>query len=237
MDLIEIRKQIVSITGRYDLMNDDYTDNGIDFYINAGQNTLDRSGICADNEISLSIPLSVNEYSVSFNRRIISVYEVWINDNLTLTKLDRITFSELKEYYNEVISTITPNTPLYYTLANIRTLEVASRDLIGTFLNLAQTTPGTDYRGLILSPVADKSYTVEVFGKFHNTVLSQNAQENYWTVNAPELLIKSSMFQLYKLTGRSRDANDIYDAIKEELSEIDKSIVDEDIYGITELEG
>jgi hypothetical protein len=236
MNLIEIRKQLASITGRYDLMNDDFTDNGIDFYINAGQNLLDKRGICVDNEIGLYIPLVANDYSVSLNRKIVSIQEVWINDNETRSKLDKVTLPELKEYYSDVISDITPGRPIYYTLANIRALEAADRDDIGTFLNL-EFIAGTDYRGLILGPPSDGDYTLEIFGKFYNTILSANNQENYWTVNNPEVLIKASMYQLYKMTGRSRDADDIANALNIELSDIDKSIVEEDIYGITELEG
>ena len=42
MEYYLLRKKFCELSGRYDLINADLTDNGADFYINAGQSHLDR---------------------------------------------------------------------------------------------------------------------------------------------------------------------------------------------------
>ena len=42
MNLLQIRQQLRAVSGRFDLINADDSDNGANFYINAGQKYLDR---------------------------------------------------------------------------------------------------------------------------------------------------------------------------------------------------
>ena len=44
MNLLQIRTKFRDISGRFDLVNSDYSDNGADFYINEGRKFLDRLG-------------------------------------------------------------------------------------------------------------------------------------------------------------------------------------------------
>ena len=237
MNLIELRKQLVSITGRYDLMNEDFTNNGIDFYINSGQHMLDKLGIATDNHVSMAVEIASGDYSASFNSKCLSVFEVFVNDTIERTPLERVDYYAMKEYYANLVSTEEANRPEYYALASLRILEAASRDSLGAFLNLEFQVPSVDYRGLIFMPPADKDYVIEVSGKFYSLELSDNNQETYWTTYAPEILIKAAMYQLYKLTGRSRDADDIRSALNEEVADLDKMNVEEDVYITSEMGG
>ena len=42
MNLLQIRQKFRTLSGRHDLVESDGSDNGADFYINAGQRHLDR---------------------------------------------------------------------------------------------------------------------------------------------------------------------------------------------------
>ena len=153
MNLVEIRETVVKISGRYDLVVDttNWADNGMDFYINAGQNMLDRLGIIKENEIALAMTLAIGDYSVTFSQRCMSILEVWVSSTTDRSKLEKVKkLSDLKEYYPELVSEITTGTPLYYHPASVRALEAAERDDLGTFLNLALPDVDLDYRGIII---------------------------------------------------------------------------------------
>jgi len=42
MNLLQLRTKFRSLSGRFDLVNADFTDNGADFFINEGRKYLDR---------------------------------------------------------------------------------------------------------------------------------------------------------------------------------------------------
>ncbi len=243
MNLLEIRTQFVTLSGRYDMVVDttDYSNNGADFYINLGQSMLDKMGISSENLTTLSIPIDAGDYSINFGRRCMSVNEVWANNGEERVKLEKVSFLQLKEEYYNLVSEITSGAPLYYTLANIRTLESTDRDTLGEFLNLTipPITPLglADYRGAILAPPADESYVIDIYGNFLQAELIDDYQESYWTIYSPELLIKASLYQLYILTGRNTDAATMLAAINNESSIHDKNNVEEEIAGINCIEG
>jgi hypothetical protein len=80
MNLLELRTQFVKISGRYDLVVDttDWVDNGADFYINAGQNFLDRLRDTPKAQNTIFTALDAGEWYVTF-ARCRSIREVWIN--------------------------------------------------------------------------------------------------------------------------------------------------------------
>lgn len=54
MDLEDIRDKFIELSGRDDLANDDGTDNGADYFINAGQKFLDKRFGHAELSLELS---------------------------------------------------------------------------------------------------------------------------------------------------------------------------------------
>ena len=238
MNLVEIRETVVKISGRYDLVVDttDWADSGMDFYVNAGQNMLDRMGIIKENEIALAMTLAIGEYSATFSQRCMSILEVWVSSATDRSKLEKTKkLSDLKEYYPELVSEITTGTPLYYSPASVRALEAASRDDLGTFLNLALPDVDLDYRGIIIGPPTDEARIIEVFGKFYQDELTTDDQENYWTSLAPEILVKAALYQIYTFSGRLKEAETMKAAMGVETVHLDMIGVEEDIAEVDEM--
>lgn len=237
MNLFDIRKQLVKISGRYDLVIDDedFANNGADFYINAGSNFLDKLGIAREGITTLSIPIIAGAYSVDFGRRCLSVKEVWVTDAEARTQLYKSSLNTLKHCFSTTIASISPSRPMTYALASLDILNASMRDSIGVFLNLKMSS--TDYRGAIFAPVADTNYLIDVVGHFLQIELIEDDDENYWTLNAPEMLIKAALRQLYTLTGRTADAIAMQSALTTEAALQDKCNVEEEISDIDQMEG
>jgi hypothetical protein len=239
MNLLEIRTQAVKLSGRYDMVVDtvNYADNGMDFYVRAGQNMLDKMGILKDNDTSLFIELSAGDYSISFQPefRCMSIMEVWANNGSEKVKLEKVKLKDLKEYYSGIITDEETGTPLYYSPASIRALEAVDKDTLGNFLSLQFLDTNSDFKGIILAPPADENYIIEVYGKFAQSVLTNDDHENYWTLNCPGMLVKATLFQLYSLTGRNTDANKLLETLAVESAYLDMTGVEEDIAEVDDM--
>jgi len=82
MSLLEVRTQLIKITGRYDLVVDavDYADNGADFYINAGQLWLDRRETHKKSFSRVFETVSAGEWYLTF-QLCRAIKEVWISNS------------------------------------------------------------------------------------------------------------------------------------------------------------
>ena len=99
MEYHDLRQKFVEMSGRYDLVNATWEDNGADFFINAGQRFLDRVSTygkgAAKNVQSIAAGTIIVK---SANLR--AVNNVWAGNSTDgLVKLTRYSLSELKEYY------------------------------------------------------------------------------------------------------------------------------------------
>lgn len=231
MNLLDIRKQFVKLSGRYDLVVDttNFVDNGADFYINAGQNMLDRLSIIKENEIPLYLDLKQGEFSLVFPNRCLSILEVWVNNGEERTQLTKSDLRGLKATYSDLVSEIDQGPPLYYVPASIRMAEAADQNTLGEFLNISERLSDYDGRGIIIAPPVDEDYTVEIFGRFFQNELDDDEAESYWTLFAPEMLIKAALYQVYSLSGRSSDAKRIMETLTFETISLDMLGVEEDI--------
>lgn len=233
MTLVELRQKFVELSGRYDLVSSTVTwaDSGANFFINAGQNFLDRLIPIPETISSLFLPVAIGEYSVMFQQRCRMILEVWANNGEERTFLEKNTLKDLKEYYSGLVSEIDTGPPLYYALANLRALETTAKTSLGTFLNYTHAESDTkyNYRGIIVAPPVDEAYVLEVVGQFYQPTLTADAQYNYWTLETPELLLKAALYQLEVFYRNSEGAKDWYNAIMLEAAEIDKDGVEESI--------
>jgi hypothetical protein len=81
MTLLEVRKKLVELSGKYDLVIDtvDWVDNGANFYINAGQRWLDRK---LDDKYTVQrkfATVASGNVGVTFDW-CRTILQVWIND-------------------------------------------------------------------------------------------------------------------------------------------------------------
>lgn len=237
MNLVELREQFVKISGRYDLIVDttDWADNGADFYIQAGQNYLDRIRDTPKSYNSIFTELAAGEWYVTF-ARCRSIREVWINNTEGRSQLDKRSMNWLYGKYTALVNTTDQGTPLYYCPAKLRSTDHTDREALGVFFNYVEDASDS-LRGILIFAPADEAIVVEVQGLFYSDELLIDISESYWTLNWPETLIKASMYQLATFLRDHRDAKDWQTAIYSDLEGLDKDMVDESIASITQIGG
>lgn len=240
MNLLEIRTEATKKSGRYDLINpSDYTDNGMDFHINAGQKYLDKLVSVPENFAQIYQSLAANAYSINFQYHCRAIHSVFINDDTNRWELTRISLEALKSTYDQLASATSTGKPCYYALANLRSLETTAREELGIFINSTfdEYDLVSDYRGIILVPPADESYVVEIAGKFSQLTLTEDTDENYWSIEYPHLLIMSALRSIEVFNRNTEGVKDWSASIFSETKELDFDLVEEESYGTDQMEG
>lgn len=237
MNLLELRTQFVKISGRYDLVVDttDWVDNGADFYINAGQNFLDRLRDTPKAQNTIFTALDAGEWYVTF-ARCRSIRKVWINNTEGRSQLDKRSMNWLYGEFSALISETDQGTPLYYCPARLRSTDNIDQDDLGVFFNYVEDASDS-LRGILIFGPADEKIVVAVQGLFYSDELSLDISNSYWTLNWPETLVKASMYQLATFQRDHRDAKDWLTSIYSDLEGLDKDVVDESITDITQIGG
>ena len=114
MNLLQVRTQFRSISGRHDLVDSHYSDNGADFYINAGQRHLDRRSKHQKSFASCFRFCEVGRMSVQFPY-CRAVQEVWAATTSAKWQLEKRDLQDLLEgYFTTIPSGIDTGTTLYY---------------------------------------------------------------------------------------------------------------------------
>lgn len=237
MNLLELRTQFVKISGRYDLVVDqvDWADNGADFYIQSGQNFLDRLRDTPKAKTSIFRELSAGEWYVTFPKCRV-IHDVWINNTEGRSQLEKKDMSWLYAEYSGTIATTDQGTPLYYCPANLRSTDSIDQDALGVFFNYIEDN-SNELRGILIFGCSDENIVVETKGLFYSDELELDVDTSYWTDNYPETLIKAAMFQLAIFLRDHRDAKDWKVAITADLDGIDRDGVDELVSNITQVRG
>jgi len=241
MNLLQLRTKFVQISGRYDLVINsvDYVDQGADYYINAGMHMLERLAEVTESKAKLYYALSSGKYALTFQHNCRLLQEVWLNNSTERTQLEKVSLTELKEEYYKVASSEDTGTPAFYALAELRALETTDRDTLGTFINQTwdETDTKYDYRGIIIVPPADGDYVIEISGLFKNVDLANDADENFWTIQESDLLIRSALYKLEAFSRGTENAKNWLSAIRDDVFEINKDIAQEESIGIDQMEG
>ena len=243
MTLLSVRTQVAKVSGRYDLVtdapNDDYSDNGMDYYINAGMRMLDKMVDIPESQAKLYYALAAGEYSLTFQFHCRYIEEVWINGAEERWQLIKVELNELKQYYDQPASSTTQGEPGWYALAELRALETTAQSTLATFINKTwtETDEKYDYRGIIIVPPADGSYVVEISGKFKQATLSADGDENFWTQEEPDLLARAALYKLEAFSRGTENAKNWLSAIVDDVRLLDMDVAAEESYGINQMRG
>jgi hypothetical protein len=239
MSLLDVRLQFREVTGRADLVNEDGTDNGADYYINAGQRYLDRK---AENQKSVAryfVKPALNANLATFvDCR--SIKEVWISNGTTRVQLTTKTIQELRELYPEIAQT--SGQPLYYSPAYLRITPEFDRIDTAAFTTAygAQDvllTTHYKYNGVLFYPPSDGTWIMEVWGYFYSPKLEEDADESYWTEMHPEVLVMGAAYMLEAMNRNTQGMKDWDGAISTHLSGIEMDMIEEDVTSWSEMEG
>ena len=239
MNLLEVRKMFVKLSGRYDLVIDttDWEDAGANFFLQAGQNMIEKLvGDLPESEGRIWNTISANAYYLGFQHRSRAIFQVWVNDSESRRELEKITWGEMKDLYASSLSTISTGSPSYFCPAKLREIDVTGKNITGIFSNFSLPV-SSDFRGIIIMPPTDKAYDLEILGKFLQPELVTDDLENYWTLIYPELLIRAALYQNELMYRGKESTGKLLNSLMLELSEIEKDGIEETMQGVDQIGG
>jgi hypothetical protein len=243
MEYWEIRKKFIEVSGRYDLINTDWTDNGADFYLNMGQKILDRS--LDEKKMLAQYPFELtigNNIVKTLGLR--AIKEVWIANVDGRAQLTYAPIELLKSAYAKEATLLDNGLPLYYSPAIFRPFPDELTTTTGLYNVEELLLSGTHYtyNGIVIMPPADGTYTVTILGLFYSPTLSATLvgttwtqTKSYWTENEPETLLEAALTRLATFAGNITSAKEHKEAMFEDLRGLDFDIVAETLVGDMEM--
>lgn len=263
MSLLEIRKEFIRVSGRYDLVvnayADNWTDNGANFYINAGQMYLDQRIEVKQSEgvfykklqtgiVGCSIP-DCRAIREVWTQNLTSQVSVdWTNpDNEAVSgharlPLKKVTKAWIRDKYKSMFRDIQAGPPQYYYLPTLRVypdsftinqLESYAGWMDALFMNSMQNPV---YNAIVFLPPLDHEYVLEVVGLFYSPKFVNDGDETIWSYRYPTVLVWAALRELEVTYRNTEGAKDWEAAINSRLMDIDKDTVEEMIAGVNYME-
>jgi len=160
--------------------------------------------------------LAIGEYSADLeNCRVVK--EVWRKSasDSSRTLLTYKTTTAFRSLYPKLEASDT-GTPAYWTLVISRYSP-----------SQAPSGIGTEFKRVLVMPPTDEALTLEVFGVFHAFPLTDNDDENFWSVNYPDVLVYASLRSLEASYRNTQGVQDWDSSIASMLTGIDKDDADQ----------
>jgi hypothetical protein len=237
MDLGELREKFIQFSGRDDLINSDNSDNGADYLINAGQRFLDRRIDFRKSSGVVFKSLAIDSWYLNLEL-CRSVEKVWVVDTEERWQLEKKELSWLYTNYDSLISGTDSGAMKYWSIANLRGINVERMDSLGTFFNhtLSQGV-SEELTGIVVLPPTDVALVLEVWGKFYSPPLKEDGDTSWWTQEADDILLMAALYKMEVFYRNTEGAKDWLNGIDLDLSDIDKDQVHEDNASKDQLEG
>lgn len=222
MDLLGIRTQFATLSGRLDLVDPTtFADNGADFYINEGMRMLEGMVEFPKEPKIIEVAVVADDYEATVTD-CRSILQVWFvdsdGDRKQLVKKDP---TQMRELYGKSWDEVDSGGVKYYCKA-------FGDEIVGLDGN---------EKGIIFMPPTDAVGNVEIIGKFYTTALVLDADENFWTLSHAYLLIQSALYQLEAGYRNTEGMKDWLGAIMPRIATIEMDTVEEDISEIDVMEG
>jgi len=240
MILRDIRIKFRDLSGRYDLVNDDGSDNGADFYINDASRWLDKTVETQKTGASYMTIIEAGTWYIKFPQAR-AVKEVWVSTVEGKWQLTKKSIQDLMaEFFADPPAEWTNGTPEYYCPALTRHIpEDVTPAKLAEFAAYIGIIPvmAHDYNAIILSTPVDQSTLVEVVGLFYSSEMSEDDDENFWAKTNPLLLIQSAIRQTYVVSGNKPHLEIMETGMAKDMVELDKDVVEQAIAEADQMEG
>lgn len=226
MSLLDVRTRAVELSGRTDLVvnTTSFVDDGMDFYITQGQNYLDSLINTENSPGILSGNVAIGDTTFKF-ARCRSIIDVWfINADGVKVFPRRMTFENFLTEHPENVATADRGIAVDFAPDIIRSLStpVSADDI---------------KKGIIFSPPADQAYAVNIQGLWFATLLSDDADENYWTLLYEDILVFATLYKLEVSYRNTEGSRDWLNAINDALLGLDRDIANQDSSGDSQMIG
>lgn len=240
MNLLQLRTKFRDVTGRHDLVNDDGSDNGADFFIYEGQKFLDRLDETQKSWASVFRFLETGRHYVTFPY-CRAIKEVWVATTSARWQLDKKNLQDLMtEYMTTTPSQLGVGDSLYYSPAITRFIpENATVNTLEAFVGYVDMPSGnaSEYNAIIVMPPTQEKLMVEVKGLFYSMQLASDDDKNYWSEVHPLLLISAAMRSVEVINRNTQGVNDWSNSIAADMKQLGMDLVEELIAEVTEMEG
>jgi len=240
MNLLQIRQKVRELSGRFDLVNEDGSDNGADFFINEGARFLDRLDETQKSWASQFRFIEIGHIAASITQ-CRAIKEVWIATSSKRWQLQKISLQELVSgYLSGLPSTRSNGLPDYFSPGISRYVpEDATADTFEAFIGFVEIPSGNPlaYNTIILNTPVSEKVMLEVKGLFYSHKLSADTDENYWSSQHPLLLIQSTMRYLEVVNRNTQGVNDWTNSILTDMKQLGMDLVEEIIAEVTQIEG
>lgn len=240
MNLLQLRKKFRDLSGRNDLVNDDGSDNGANFYIHEGQKYLDRQDETQKSWASAFRFIELARYSASipFCR---GIKEVWASNTTARWKLEKIDLQDLiGEYLMGDPSARNTGSPLYYSPTITRFIPEGTQiEDFESYLQWVEIPagPSHEYNSILINVPTSVRLVVEVKGLFYTAELVADADENHWSVNHSLLLITATMRQTEVVNKNPRGIKILSEIITGDMMDLGKDLVEEIIADVKVMKG
>jgi hypothetical protein len=237
MNLSEIRQALATLSGRFDLF-DEVIDVG-DMLINEAVKALDRLSETQKTWASHLVYVASGGWyaELPYCR---AIKEVWVSDDTgERWQLEKKNIQDLMAgWMTELAANTEGGAPLYYSPAVTRRIpEGGALPVNVTNYIDINTSSGYIYNSIIVAPVTDAQYLLDIRGLFGSKKLTLEVDENYWSVNHPGLLIKATLREIEVFNRNASGVRDFDTAIATDLDGINKDLVEEIIAEVDQMEG
>lgn len=227
MDLLEIRKALVQWSGRYDLVDPEWNDEGADFFINSGVKYLDqRTDFFPMSEARISKAVDPGQLLVYMeNCRYLK--EVFIIQESKSTKLEKLPYDQIIQYFPKSnLNNISLDDPKFFVPGSFRIDEEQ--------VFIESKTP---YDSILILPPPANTLNIVIHGSFFSPKLTEDYQSNAWSVQYSNILLMAAMRELEIFHRNTSGVRDWERAILEELKNIQMDQISEQISGVNQMEG
>ena len=241
MNLVELREKFRELSGRFDLVNDDFSDNGANFFINAGGKYLDRLDETQKSWASCYRWIEIGGSTAVFPY-CRAIKEVWIaSTGNGRWQLEKKNLQDLIEgYLGGLPSTRTDGVPLYYSPCLTRYIpEDAAVGDLEAFIGFIEIPAGNayNYNAILLNVPTDERLMVDIKGLFYSMELIEDEDSNYWSTVHPLLLYMAAMRSVEITNRNTQGVKDWEASIGTEMAQLGMDLVEELIAEVSEMEG
>ena len=230
MNLLQVRQKFRELSGRFDLVNEDGSDNGANFFINEGKKFLDRLYENQKSWATVFRFLDVGQFSITFPF-CRAIKEVWVSSTNARWQLTKLKLQDLiSRYMAGLPESRIGGVPKYYSPGITRYIpEDAIVTDLESYVGFVDIPSGNShsYNSILLNIPTDVKLSVAVTGLFYSKELELDSDTNYWSEVHPMLLIMSAMRQVEIINRNTQGVNDWNNAIMTEAKQIDNDLVEE----------
>lgn len=235
MNLLELRKKVIEVSGRYDLIGEEFSDNGIDFYIMAGMRYLDDLVESQKDYAHFYKYLLQGEWNIQIPY-CKSIHAVYISSQTEKWRLEKKDLDWLVlNCYSELASQLDQGPPIYY--ATVATRMVGTKPPSLSYYMDYIVPTSNEYNAIALLPITNSTLMLDVIGKFYSTPLTKNEDSNFWTEVYPSTLVKAACREIEIYNQNQSKTTAWTNTILQDLDGINKNLVDEDSAEIDQMEG